>query len=766
MRTLLLRKLPYKKRSFLLQIFVGLFFISFVIVSALSIIIFYWMKDKSLQEINKVNKMSLQNTEAVFSGYMKRFQNYAIELYENPDIQKLMFMNTLQWDTGTQNAVKHIRNILLVNRDMMNSVYILNDTGNILNISEKFSEPASERQLYRQVKELRPYESPVLWNMSDKYNGQKQKTMTFFFHKGTPESLGGAAAVNIDVDSLTRMILADENSNKHQKMFIANRMGEIIIHNDMSPYKQNISGDAFFAKITQAGAPYGTFTIDGQHGPVHYAYLATADDRYFIISEMDNLNALSDWVNTRNAIVMYAALMLLFSLVIAGFISYLLYRPFGTVVKNIRSSITEGGEQEKDISELQYVSNTFHRFADRIHRLKRENDTHTFAKMLRSGADYSQEEISDIFLNTGAVPSSGAPYAVWVVRIDNFESFSRTGNVETVSFRLDSLATIIHENLTSEAAGSVMLVVADQLVCIISEPWEGQGLGEDFLRKTAEKTGQYVSDMLNMDISIGISTIMNEPASVLDAYQEAYEVTRHRIVRGSRFISDASFLRTLQHGNIPDHTVKNILGAVAQGDLDKYVQELHRLASLSSAYPYESIIRFFAGLASSILMLSQDLPGEDTATAKISNYDIHKRVSEINDFDELTAWFKELYSQSSEVIREINHKKSQDFIPAAMEYINKNFCDASLSVQEVAGFLNISVSYFSKMFNESTAYTFPEYVNHLRMEKAKELIREYPELSITEISQKVGYRSNSYFTTSFKKKYGFSPSKIRQVHKI
>ncbi|WP_422657889.1 AraC family transcriptional regulator [Paenibacillus sp. EC2-1] len=765
MKRFVLPKLSYKRNAFLFNIFIGLSLLSIMIITILSMVMFYWMKDKSLVEINKVTRMSLQNTDTVFTSHIKRFQNYSVELYENPNIRKLMFMDHLAWDSGTQNAVNHIQNILLVNRDIMNSVYVLNDTTTILNISERFAEPDSDQDLFDIVKSHRASDSPVIWNMKDKYSGKDIQTMTFFFHKGTPSGLGGAAAVNIDMSNMAKSIFADEGTHQHQKMYIADRQGNIILHNDMSQSNRNISSEPFFTRILNSRDKYDSFTVENQEGPLTYAYLTSSNGRYFIISEMEVVHTLSEWVKTRNVILMYGLFILLIALFIAGLISYLLYKPLGHVVKTIRSSYPGESEQDRNVAELQLVSNTFTQMTNKMNSLEKENDVHAFVRLLNSKTEHTKERIENIFMKTGAIHSDHTPYAVLVVRIDGFEDFSQTGNVETISFRLDSLAAILIESLSSEVKCALFTVSEGQFICVVSEPCEGTKLDSAFLTKTAEHAQISASNMLSIDISIGISSISDDPGFVVDLYKEAFDVTKHRIVQTNRWIADAHDIRNLQSSDIPDNVAKEMLSAVAQGDYERYLSELDRIASICRGYQYVSTLRFFATLASSILRLSQDLIGEDSGQVKVNDFDIHQRVSEIYEYEKLKEWFAELFYQSSEVLREISNKKAQDFVPEALDYINQNYCDSSLSVYRVAETLNISSSYFSKIFNESIGYTFPEYVNHLRMEKAKELIQDYPELSITDISKKVGYSSNSYFTTSFKKKYGVSPSKIRSVRK-
>ena len=65
----------------------------------------------------------------------------------------------------------------------------------------------------------------------------------------------------------------------------------------------------------------------------------------------------------------------------------------------------------------------------------------------------------------------------------------------------------------------------------------------------------------------------------------------------------------------------------------------------------------------------------------------------------------------------------------------------------------LSPAYLSRIFKQETGVTFNEYLNRVRVNKAKELLRRR-ELRMTDISLAVGYEDQSYFTKVFKRVAG------------
>ncbi len=92
----------------------------------------------------------------------------------------------------------------------------------------------------------------------------------------------------------------------------------------------------------------------------------------------------------------------------------------------------------------------------------------------------------------------------------------------------------------------------------------------------------------------------------------------------------------------------------------------------------------------------------------------------------------------------------------AIEYIEKNYNDSNIDLQQVCGALNVSVSYFSGVFKRHTKMTFVKYLNNYRIEKAKYHL-EYGSDTVAEISESVGYLDPHYFGIVFKKYTGMTP---------
>ncbi|MFW7432385.1 AraC family transcriptional regulator [Vagococcus carniphilus] len=89
-------------------------------------------------------------------------------------------------------------------------------------------------------------------------------------------------------------------------------------------------------------------------------------------------------------------------------------------------------------------------------------------------------------------------------------------------------------------------------------------------------------------------------------------------------------------------------------------------------------------------------------------------------------------------------------------YLQENMSQTVL-LDDICNEFYLSKTYLKRFFKNETGYTVMTYLKALRMEEAKKLIRE-DNLSFTEIAQQLGFDSVHYFSTSFKKYEGLSPS--------
>ena len=131
---------------------------------------------------------------------------------------------------------------------------------------------------------------------------------------------------------------------------------------------------------------------------------------------------------------------------------------------------------------------------------------------------------------------------------------------------------------------------------------------------------------------------------------------------------------------------------------------------------------------------------------------------------EFFVWIlKELFPSKTDEMKEFFQLKMYDkesIVTMMTNYLKENYMK-KISVEEIAHNTYLSTTYVTKIFKEIINDTPINYLISIRLEKAKELLRE-GQMTIQEISKQIGYDDPYYFSKLFKKKYGVSPSEYRK----
>ncbi len=110
-------------------------------------------------------------------------------------------------------------------------------------------------------------------------------------------------------------------------------------------------------------------------------------------------------------------------------------------------------------------------------------------------------------------------------------------------------------------------------------------------------------------------------------------------------------------------------------------------------------------------------------------------------------------------IREEREQRTWSVLDSAITFIQEKFHE-ELSLEDVAEHVHLNPYYFSKVFKQQTGETFIDYVTRLRIERAKECIRD-GQFSLKEVCYLVGYKDPNYFSRVFKKVTGVTPTEYR-----
>jgi two-component system response regulator YesN len=129
------------------------------------------------------------------------------------------------------------------------------------------------------------------------------------------------------------------------------------------------------------------------------------------------------------------------------------------------------------------------------------------------------------------------------------------------------------------------------------------------------------------------------------------------------------------------------------------------------------------------------------------------------DIDALKKWYVARIGRAAGRQGEKTKRRADSLVDAAKKYIDGHY-SKDISLDDISRELDISPYYFSRMFKEEAGVTFIEYLTGLRMDKAKDMLKD-SDVSVKEVCSAVGYQDPNYFSRIFKRLVGMTPTEYR-----
>lgn len=758
-----------KKRIVFFKFFLSIIVISALSISVLAFSMFYWYGRNMTKDLKNTEKIALGNIDTVVSGYFNTAKRTSMEIYNNAEVRTLMFTGREEWDENRQKACFRVLNSLSFNPGTV-SILVLNQEKTLVNAT-KIGMLALENydKVFFSLIEKNNVSKPIPWNLTISPR-ESYPIVSYFFAekiKGTKE-IDGAVIVNLNMDIIHNEVFP-EAMDGGRKYIIADKNGTVLLHNDMSLFGKDMNGEGYFRDILQSRKTSDYFyrKMDGREYSIGYILSKSKD--YYIISVVEYKVSITQLIHSRNTMLVISAVILLIVLVISFFTSYRLYKPIDNIFTNIRSMLT-GTKNESSYNELQVVSQSISSIVENLNAFEREKKTNGLRSMLESAKEMTGEELAGYTDLFQGIPVQGALYRVVVVRVGNFKEFIRKNTAQAIRFQLDSIASMISAFLQDRVPHQYCDVRNEYVAFILYYDRNDGNSRDADLAGMMKEAQESVYRILGVEMTIGISTSSDCLENIPRLYEEAVRLANYRLFYGRRSVILSSMVGQTGEdpgkSGISDEEIvrqeRLVMEAVTRNSVRDFEENVEKMFTLCSRCRYERLIGVFSRLVIRILSLPLEAGAPyKQKYAEDGLADIMKTMEGFESFEEIRGYLISVYVNTVEKLQSINGIKVADVIRKVLEFIESNYRNADVTASMLCEKFSLSPSYFSRAFREVTGQNFPEYINRLRLEKAKELLGESTDMDISEIGLSVGYESASYFISAFKKKYGVTPSKFR-----
>lgn len=130
------------------------------------------------------------------------------------------------------------------------------------------------------------------------------------------------------------------------------------------------------------------------------------------------------------------------------------------------------------------------------------------------------------------------------------------------------------------------------------------------------------------------------------------------------------------------------------------------------------------------------------------------------DLDSIREYLLTVLSSTADLLKDSSAYSSENVIDNIKTYIHKNFTK-DLTLEKISSLFYLNPSYLSFLFKEKTAQNFTDYINQLRIEQAKTLLKNTDD-KVYRIAKLLGFDNPKYFFRVFKKMTGLTPEEFRK----
>jgi len=392
---------------------------------------------------------------------------------------------------------------------------------------------------------------------------------------------------------------------------------------------------------------------------------------------------------------------------------------------------------------------------------------------VRSSADILRDKWLSDFMN-GRIPAAAA---IEKGREYNIDLLARSYITAVIAVlpggKEERLAPVkkIFQSIMEQYAGGVWFVEHEnRFVFLLKETVPDCETGkvstlEESVYAIAQAFKYEVERNTGCKIMVGIGVNAKRIGEVPESYQAALKVADYGVNHGLAQIADISLLssssgRIFGFSEFPGITSDIFLAKLryaAKKDIGAIVIEYTK--TLENNFDEMSAYFIFGEIVVASAKIVEDLGGN---LKEIIPFSLEKGAVRrfIASRDVFTEKLKALLTAVIEYRDSHTGGRYQMVIVKAKEYIDRNFASGDISLHSTARYVGISPNHLSTVFAQETGENFIDYLTRIRLEKAKQLLRNTA-MKSADIAFETGFNDPHYFSYIFKKNVGLSPREYR-----
>lgn len=603
----------------------------------------------------------------------------------------------------------------------------------------------SERSYDIYLRTVRSYE-----NTSE---STKVQVLTYLYKPFTERKTGNCIVLDLDLEFIKDQMEAVE-SDLWEGISLLDENGAAVLHSGDGSWEGALQGeDAEKALMGDEG--YGWFysnqAVSGE-GLVSYCRLS--DTPWTVVGVQSWEKAISVFENTWWVFFRVTFLVVILYVILSVFFSNYIYSP----IKSIRDSIGLEAKEKKSLDELETMGNLFHRYVQQedLYRWNNSKDRELLRKWIRDQKEVQNQE-NQVWEDATLISVANGSYYLIVLISTDSVSYQNEVYADRLLY-LFVLRKMAEELLTEAGFGCFCMSVskAGDKFMILCETGKPELPAK--MEMSLEEFQLGLQREFHISVSMGISQVRQGMEFLGEAFAGAENALKQRVLKGPFLLAFEKY--TTDNGMLIEYPMaeeRKIQEAIAEKDLISLQKATQKFFEKLRSCEPDQALAYFHRIYFSTLM--QGVMRWGLSSAEQEN--LWTSALGLQYLDEMNAAYDGLCQVLIEQIMTISvHSSAEMAVSVVKNYMDTHCEDSSISLGTLADMAGITPSYLGQIFSKKLGISCVEYLNRVRMEKAAELLLD-TNLTVQQISEKVGILNTNYFYTLFKKEYGLTPSRYR-----
>lgn len=718
---------------------------------------FGWFRVSQIQQQESDYENRMDTYVLVLQNYGKSMENVVTVLENDVYICKLINRNTFAWDSTTGIAAQEVTNLVSVN-PMIHSAYVWLEDDYLIK-STNPSYPIDQNGDARMLDIFRMstfHESAVIPYLDIYGKSQSLLCLTSGSMDPTTGGKRSGIQVNMDLDKIMTLTLP---KTEEEQFLLIDRDGNIVYEQGTREiYRVGERLEDILWKnrnLTEASAEI-VRTAQGRFLSV----AAEIDDEFTLVWLISYRQLTGSMTRVGFLFLGIGLLVAIIVLLLALLMSNRVYNPIGEMVRTASEEglPSEAMARQLENTELYSIAQTYQTMVQRLNHINLRKEQEDLAAYLISREKTAK--LPEWVEETYAKP--GVRIRVVVMRLSDIQDLHSNNTEEAIAFEMETIKTIVEQTLR-ELGNVLVLPVDHEFIAAIL--FSEESVTEERVTVASQHILEVTGELIHIGMDVGISEEKGETEGFTELnlmYQMARAATAYRFIYGmGAVVTEGEMAQRALNGEQAPSS-EELIQRLRQSDRTGFSAEYRKIVGELKKLSIQKAQDALMEIAGQMQTYRNSLQYRFEPLTKKDYEVLAGQLASYEYMDDVEEWFFRMAEEIWLILERNRQTGREDVVEKAIAYLQSNYGDPNISAQYLADKYHITLSYFSRLFHEKCGCTFPDYLAALRIERARELLLERENLSIQEICELVGYSNASYFTTSFKKKYGMTPGQFRR----